>query len=267
MSYPILLGAVVVVAGVNDRIRWREVATTNNATLAAGTYFLRGDGTASDLCLAIKTAIEAAGASANTYSVVAARSLTPTASHTLVTITRLTGGDNFGIVVDGTQTFDCLLIGFIASSAVDATAKVGTRAAAASWASNDAYRTLKPFSSTPAAVTRVASGRVSGVTRGSRMQSWRVGFGFVHESRCNTVDALLSAADTLESFVERHGAGALMEMHEVTTSGAVLALPTSSTLQGRVHFSEESVTEWDPQQIGDAVPLYDVSLVVHAEAA
>ena len=101
MSYPVLLGAVVVVTGTNDRIRWREVATTNNATIAAGTYFLRGDGAADDLCLAIKTAIEAAGASANTYSVVAARSLTPTAAHTAVTLTRLTGADSFGIVVDG----------------------------------------------------------------------------------------------------------------------------------------------------------------------
>ena len=265
MSYPVLLGAVVLITG-NNRIRWREVATTNNATIAAGTYFLRGDGAADDLCLAIKTAIESAGASANTYSVVAARSLTPTAAHTTVTITRLTGADSFGIVVDGTETFDCDLIGFIASSAVDATAKTGTRSAAASWASNDAYRTLKPFSSTPAVVTRVASGRVSGVTRGSRMQSWRVAFGFVHESRCNVTDTLLSASDTLEGFIERHGAGALMEMHEVATVGAVLDLPTASTLKDRVHFSEESVTEWDPQQIGDAVPLYDVELVMHSEA-
>jgi hypothetical protein len=265
MSYPVLLGAVVVVVGAN-RIRWREVATTNNADIAAGTYFLRGDGAADDLCLAIKTAIEAAGASANTYSVVAARSLTPTASHTLVTITRLTGADNFGMVVDGTETFDCDLIGFVASTATNSTAKTGTRAAAASWASNDAYQRLKPFSSTPATVTRVASGRVSGVTRGSRMQSWRVAFGFVHESRCNVVDGLNGAADTLEGFIERHGAGALLELHEVTASGAVIALPTSSTLKDRVHFSQESIEEWDPQQIGDAVPLYDVALVMHSEA-
>ena len=44
MSYPVLLGAVVIVTGSNDVIRWRENATTFSATLAAGTYFLRGDG-------------------------------------------------------------------------------------------------------------------------------------------------------------------------------------------------------------------------------
>lgn len=264
MSYPVFLGAVVVVTGSNDVIRWIENATTFSATLAAGTYFLRGDGVADDLCLAIKTAIES-GASANTYSVTVARSLTPSASNTLITITRLTGADTFGLVSTA-STFDLALIGFTASTANNATAKTSTRACAASWASNDAYQRLKPFSSTPAVVSKVASGRVSGVTRGSRQQSWRVALGFVHESRCNVVDGLTTAADTLEGFIERFGAGALVEMHETTNTGAVVDAVTASTLKARCHFSEESINEWDPQQIGDAVPLYDVALVMHSEA-
>jgi hypothetical protein len=80
------------------------------------------------------------------------------------------------------------------------------------------------------------------------------------------VDGLTAAADTLEGFIERFGAGALVEMHETTNTGAVVDAVTASTLKARCHFSEESINEWDPQQIGDAVPLYDVALVMHSEA-
>ena len=266
MSYPVLLGAVVVTL-TNRRLRFREAALgVVNVDLPVGTYYLRGDSTGSDLCLLLATALSAAYAGGNTYTVTVAQNINVLTSHTLLTITRATGADTFGVVVDGVQTFDMALIGIVASTANNATAKVSTQACAAAWASNDAYAILEPFSERVASVTRAASGRVSGVSRSSRMQSWRVLFGFVHLSRTFVVDALAFASDTLEGFIERFGAGASLEIHDVPiSSGTVLAARTSSTLVDVVHFSEDALTTYEPQAIGAGVPLYSLSLTLHAE--
>jgi hypothetical protein len=270
MSYPVMLGAIVVTLA-NRRLRFREaaLATVNvdlpiNTTLTPA-YYLRGDGTASDFCAVLATALSAAYGAGNTYTVTVAQNLNTSTSHTLLTITR-TGTDTFGVVVDGSTTFDMALIGIVASTANDATPKVSTRSCAAAWASNDAYAILEPFSERVASVTRAASGRVSGVSRSDRMQSWRVSLGFVHLSRTFVVDALLTAADTLEGFIERFGAGASVEMHDVLlSSGTTIAPRTFSTLVDVVHFSEDALTTYEPQAIGAGVPLYSLDLTMHAE--
>jgi hypothetical protein len=223
-------------------------------------------GPTNELSLAIRNGLDAFGGGGNTYTVSAAQSINVDASHTLLTITRATGTDTFGVVVDGSTTFDMALIGIVASTANDATPKVSTRSCAAAWASNDAYAILEPFSERVASVTRAASGRVSGVSRSDRMQSWRVSLGFVHLSRTFVVDALLTAADTLEGFIERFGAGASVEMHDVLlSSGTTIAPRTFSTLVDVVHFSEDALTTYEPQAIGAGVPLYSLDLILHAE--
>ena len=266
MTYPVFLGAVVVTTA-NRRLRFKEAASaTVNVDLDVGTYYLRGDGAAGDFCLQLKTKLDAAYGTANTYTVTVAQSIDTTAAHTLLTVTRSAGTDTFQIVVDGAQTFDMALIGIVASTANDALAKTSTRSCAAAWVSNDAYANLEPFSERVASVTRAASGRVSGVSRSDRMQSWRVGLGFVHLSRTFVVDALAFAADTLEGFIERFGAGASLEMHDcVLSSGTTMAARTSSTLVDVVHFSEDALTTYEPQAIGAGVPLYALDLTLHAE--
>lgn len=271
MTYPVFLGAVVVTAA-NRRIRFKEAALTVvnvdlpiNTTLTPA-YYLRGDGTASDLCAVLATALSAAYGAGNTYTVTVAQSIDTTTAHTLLTVTRATGTDTFQIVVDGSTTFDMALIGIVATTANDALAKTSTRSCAAAWVSNDAYANLEPFSERVASVTRAASGRVSGVSRSDRMQSWRVGLGFVHLSRTFVVDALAFAADTLEGFIERFGAGASFEMHDcLLSSGTAMAARTSSTLVDVVHFSEDALTTYEPQAIGAGVPLYALDMTLHAE--
>ena len=223
-------------------------------------------GPSNELSLAIRNGLDAFGGGGNTYTVSAAQSINVDASHTLLTVTRATGTDTFGVVVDGSTTFDMALIGIVASTANDAAPKVSTRSCAAAWASNDAYSILEPFSERVASVTRAASGRVSGVSRSDRMQSWRVSLGFVHLSRTFVVDALLTAADTLEGFIERFGAGASVEMHDcLLSSGTTIAPRTFSTLVDVVHFSEDALTAYEPQAIGAGVPLYSLDLTMHAE--
>ena len=265
MTYPVLLGAVVLTSA-NNRIRFREAGgAVFNADVAVGTYYLRGDGISTDLCLAIKTAIET-GASANVYEVGLICSIDAASKGATLYISRVSGADTFGIVVDGSTTFDMDLIGFPASTANDATSKSSTVSCAAAWVSNDGMGELEPFSERVASVTRSMSGRLSGVSRSARMQSWRTRFLFVDERRLLIEQALAGTQDTLEGFIELFGAGAALEFHDVNvSSGTTLAALSTSTLVDVMHFSEDALTRFEPQRVGPGVPLYHLPMVLHAQ--
>lgn len=262
-----MLGAVVIQTGVNDVLRFTEGASTNNATIAAGTYYLRGDGAAGDFCPALVTALQGAGASANTYSVTLTRSIDPGTAHTAVVITRLTGADNFGVLwADNATTFDQALLGFTINDTVNAAVKISNQACAAAWIGNDIAREIEPVSERVVAVPRAASGRVQGVSRSARMQSWRLGLAFIDERRMLTENALQGAQDTLEGFMERFGAGASLELHEqASVTGVALGALSSSTLVDVVHFSEDALSRFEPARLGPGVPLYSIDLRLHAK--
>lgn len=262
-----MLGAIVIQTGVNNRLRFKEGAgAVGNVDLAAGTYYLRGDGASGDLLLEIKNKLDAFGALGNSYTVTAARSIDPAVAHTTITITRSAGTDTFQLVIDGSQTFDMALIGFTASTANDATAKTSTQSCAAAWVGNDFAREIEPFSERVVAVPRAASGRVQGVSRSARLESWRLGLAFVDERRMLVQSALQGAQDTLEGFMERFGAGASFELHEQpTVTGTTLAALSSSTLVDVVHFSEDSLSRFEPARLGPGVPLYSIDLRLHAK--
>lgn len=268
MTYPVMLGAIVLTSA-NNAIRVKEGATTATTTIAAGTYYLRGDGAAGDFFPAFVTALQAATASVNTYTAVPSRSIAPGTAHTLVTITRASGADNFQILwADALTTFDETLLGFTANTADNASDKVSTQACGAAWVSNDGMGELEPYSERVASVSRSASGRVSGVSRSARMQSWRTRMLFVDERRLFVEQALAGAQDTLEGFMEDFGAGAAMEFHDAdVSSGTTLAALSSSTLVDVMHFSEDALTRFEPQRVGPGVPLYHLPMTFHAQVA
>lgn len=267
MSYPVTLGAIVLTAP-NNVIRFTEGANTGSATIAAGTYYLRGDGAAGDLLPALKTALEGANAlSANTYTITVAWSIDPAQPGAKITITRATGADSFGALwANASTTFDERLLGFTADDTINATAKTSTQSCAAAWVCNDVAREIEPYSERTVAVPRAASGRVQGVTRSARMQSWRLGLAFVDERRTYVENALAGAQDTIEGFMERFGAGASLELHEAQVStGTTLAALSSSTLVDVVHFSEDSLSRFEPVRLGPGVPLYSLDLRLHGK--
>lgn len=262
-----MLGAVVLTSA-NNVLRFTEGASTQLATITPGTYYLRGDGAAGDLCLALKTALEAAPTgSLNTYTVTVAWSIDPAVAGAVITITRATGADNFGVLwADALSTFDEALLGFSANDTVNASAKTSTKSCAAVWVCNDVAREIEPVSERVVAVPRAVSGRVQGVTRSARMQSWRLGLAFVAEGRMLAESALAGAQDTLEGFMERFGAGASLELHEAQVStGTTLAALSTSTLVDVVHFSEDALSRFEPSRLGPGVPLYSLDLRLHAK--
>ena len=66
--------------------------------------------------------------------------------------------------------------------------------------------------------------------------------------------------------MEDFGAGAALELHDAdVSSGTTLSALSSSTLVDVMHFSEESLTRYEPQRVGPGVPLYHLSLTFHAQ--
>lgn len=261
-----MLGAIVLTSA-NNVIRFTEGASTGNAAIVAGTYYLRGDGAAGDLLPALVTALQGANASANTYSAAVAWSIDPTQPGAKITITCTGGADNFGALwANAATTFDERLLGFTVNDTINATAKTSTQSCAAAWVCNDVAREIEPFSERVVSVPRAVSGRVQGVTRSARMQSWRLGLAFIAEARTYVENALAGAQDTLEGFLERFGAGASLELHEAQVSaGTTLAALSASTLVDVCHFSEDTLSRFEPTRLGPGVPLYSIDLRLQAK--
>lgn len=68
LLFPVYIGRIVIEVGVNDDITFDEGGPGIVATIAPGEYFLTGLLDASDLCLAIKTAMDAVGGQVYTVS-------------------------------------------------------------------------------------------------------------------------------------------------------------------------------------------------------
>lgn len=232
------------------------VATTGAATT----------GPADDLALALVTALNATSIT-NIYGITVARSIDPSAPHTRLTISRLIGAAVFSLNwTDALTTLDRRLFGFLGDDGNGDAAKISTVACAANWVGNDVAREIEPYSDRIVSVPRAASGRVQGVSRSSRMQSWRLGLSFVDERRMLIDRALSAPSDTLEGFIERFGAGASFELHEVQdVAGTTLGPIGLDTRVGVMHFSEDTLTGFRPQRIGPGVPLYSADLTMHAK--
>jgi hypothetical protein len=262
MSYPVLLGAIVITS-LNRRLRFREAAgTVGNVDLDDGTYYLRDNSFATHLA----TKLSAFAAGGNTYAVSVSFDINPANRGASLTITR-TGTDTFGLVKDGSQTFDYDLIGFSASTANDGNPKTSDKSAAAAWVGNDILREREPFGERMVSVPRKVNGGVVGVTRSAHMTSWSLGFAFVHEDRMLIRAHPTDVDATLEAFMRRFGAGASFEAYEEAISaGTVLAGPTTTTNRfGVLHWSEDTLGSFRPQRIGPGVPLYDLDAVAHEQ--
>lgn len=273
-KFVVVLGAIVIDAS-NNKLSITEVATPNLATIASGTYYLRGDGTASDFCLALKTALEAAGASANTYSV------TPTTDGTTVSwdtapanvsgkvrIARLAGADNFkiGWVTAGT-TFVPAMLGFaVEKGAADANVEVSTLSPTTAWVANEYHRDIVPGTRWDIQATDIASGDTNVVRRGDKMQTRTIAFQWIDGRRLwlslNTTDSRA----TLESFIDSNNDGRPVELHEQTllsSSVTTLGALTSSTRVGVAwRLAEGSGDRVDASRAQLGLDLWDFDIVL-----
>lgn len=262
MSYPVMLGAIVI-DSTNQGLRITENGTDYTAAISSGTYYLRGDGASGDFCLALKTAMEAASGSANTYTITPSFSVDGSGVSCTVTIARATGSHTIGIKwADALTTFDEGVLGFANSNVSGATSYASTLSPSSIWVSSEIYRELEPESEYLAFTTRARSGVVMGGLRGGAYAVRRLGMDFLHAKRAHSVNNSSDPTSGLDRFIQRQLAGLPMELHVGTiSSGTTLAALSSSTEHGdRWHFDAEQLEAYRPQRLSAGVPLYTVDL-------
>ena len=145
-QFPILLAAITI-DDDNDTLQLDEAGVVAAATMAHGTYWLRGDGGAGDFCPIIVAALDAAFGGGNTYSVdVGTWSIDPTDETAVVTVSRATGATAFRVRWNhGSANFDPGLLGFATEKgAADGNPEASTISPALVWVSNERHIDIIP---------------------------------------------------------------------------------------------------------------------------
>ena len=258
-------GSIYLGDGVSGVYVWgAQLEAASTAGPYVRTTTASATGPTNELALAIKTGLDAFGVGGNTYDVALSANIDPEKQASTLTITRTAGTDTFGLVKDGSQTFDYDLLGFSASTENDSAAKSGARSAAAVWVGNDVLREREPFGERTVAVPRKANGGVVGVSRSAHMVSWSLGFAFVHEARM-LLRASVDPGGSLESFLRRFGAGASFQAREVDVASGTVLAPIIEHPFGTLHWSEDTLSAFRPRRIGPGVPLYDLDTTAHEQ--
>lgn len=264
-THPILLSAVVI-DSTNGGLRITEGANTSVTSIPAGTYYLRGDPAQSDdLLLAIKTALEtntAPRVSTNTYTVAVAWSADPSARGAVVTVTRATGTDSFGVLwADALTTFDQALVGFVDSDTVDASAKSSTVSPSSVWVGDGPYREFEAIDRHVGYAKRSRSGVVRRGLTGETRKDRRFSVEFVCAARTHEKDSTTDVDRAFSRFLDRWLTGRPAELHLTTVSGFVLAALSASTEHGAGwHVGVDGDDEWEPRRHSAAAALYAWSL-------
>lgn len=183
--YPFISRAIPITTA-NQVLRITEDAVTANVNVVTGAYWVRGDGSADCLLTRIKTAIEAATASTNTYTVSLRFQPLNEDTPVVVRIARATGSDTFRLDFDNVAvTFPVEAIGFQrVATALDADDKDSDRPTTGLWMADDMLTVDDPsedgvvFGDMPAASGSLFAGSLS-----EPFEIWRWHFARIRRSR------------------------------------------------------------------------------------
>lgn len=254
MTDVLVLGAEVTLDSTNNVIALDEGGVVASATIAAGTYFIIGDGTSDDLLAAIKTALDAAFAGGNTYSVAISRNINPAQRAASITITRTAGATAFRVRwLTAPTTFDVGLLGFaVEKGAADANPEEGTLTAAGVWIPSDRHEDLIPRAQWVRAAQEMASGDKDFVRRTARGKRRRL---LIRRCDGRRVWEDTISADprrSFERFVDLCGDGRRIDVHETSiSSGFTLSALSTSTRKGAVggwKLDEPTGDDFEPER-------------------
>jgi hypothetical protein len=267
-TYPIFLRKVVI-DDSNHTIRMVENGTTEDVTIANGTYYLgcaSADGTSLESVLV--TALNSHVAGTNTYAVTTAWSADPTADQVVVTIARATGTNTFQLVFShANNTFDETILGFapgVDTSATNA-AKASTNSPTACWVADQPNRDNIVEIEQEVTVPRTVAGGARSIQHGGPYLSRTFEFRFISEARAvngaNYGENVRTNA-SMAMFINRCAGGGEFLVYEPTiNSGLTLNEPNSveslDTPARTYMFSEETTQSFRPRRLEPGVALYD----------
>jgi hypothetical protein len=253
VAYPIFLRKIVI-DDSNHTIRMVESGTTEDVTIANGTYYLgcaSADGTSLESVLV--TALNSHVVGTNTYAVTTAWSADPTADQLVFS--------------HANNTFDETILGFapgVDTSSTNA-AKVSTNSPTACWVADQPHRDLIVEIEQEVTVPRTVAGGARSIQHGGPYLSRTFEFRFISEARAvnaaNYGENVRTNA-SMAMFINRCAGGGEFLIYEPTiTSGLTLNEPSSveslDTPARTYVFSEETAQSFRPRRIEPGLALYD----------
>lgn len=259
VRYPCMLAEVAIDAS-NDTIKvLRSDPTT--ATLAHGTYFLRGDGAADDLAAVLQAALDANAGDSNTYTVTLETRVEGVLG--AVTIARATGSGSF--TIDGSDpdtTFDLTLIGLTqdAHEHVDGVV-VSALSPAALWVGNEPAARSDPAFEAIARQTRMTTGQVRTFDRGGPYVLRDLELALVDAERTLQQASPSDAPRAFEAFWRLARDGRAVELHELEVAASpALEEMDDDTLVGVFVFDEATCAAFRARRFDPGVELYGWTL-------
>ena len=268
-QYASLLGAVTIDAS-NNAIRMNEGGVLATVSIAAGVYYIRGDGAADDLGTQIRLALNAHPNTTlpNTYVVDTITVADAYHVSTIIKVSLASGTSSFQLLfADALTTFDASLIGFAAlNTALDAATKTSTLSTPARWISNDVVESLEPGAEYDVSVMRARSGRVRGVRRGGPYDLRRLVLRYQDSRRVLATDNVADPNASFARFLQRHGDGTRFEFHSCLgtlyspDTRTFLVLSSSTRVGLAWIFDEPTSSMFAPDRVEPGLALYDWDL-------
>jgi hypothetical protein len=272
IDFPCLLGAIVIDSD-NNTLILDEAGVDITCTIASGTYYLTGDGTASDILLAVKTALDGS-ASANTYTLDCSDGVDDTWSRdtadTAVTVrvTRASGGANFRVRwPNASTTFPSAALGFIAEKgAANSSAESGTRSPTHVWVGAGHIEDAPPRVSWDVRETPLGNGDTDIIRTGDKRSMRSIALPLQPSARLFVEDAGANLTEsTLENFLDVCLDGRPVRFYRLTLAGTSSAVlldnPSAALLDGTYRLGEGAATCLEsPARSGTGLAMFDISI-------
>lgn len=247
-----LLCRPILITSANRTLAVTEGATPANAVLATGTYWLLGDGSASCILTALKTALETATASTNTYTLTLVLDAGFGVQGAKVRVTRATGADAFTLRwTAGATTLPRLALGFAAADVSDTAGVIeGTLSPDLVWFGGEVLREDERPRTAPVFAQRTSAGLPHAGRRGAARRGLRWSVVMVPVDRVKP-DAI--PADTARAFAS---------FWELAADGSHLRLGLADydtlvvSWLGAWVFDLATMESFDPPRLSEASGLY-----------
>jgi len=230
-------------------------AGTSTVSIAAGIYYLRGDGAAGDLLAAIDTALES-HSTTGTFTCSVSRNIDEASSGCTVTLALSGGPTSWAINTSGT-TFDLSWLG-MATGMAAALSHSSTQTVRGCWASSEVMSVDDPGWEGRTTVNELDGGSVSPHS-----------FGATSKRRACTIDFLwrrrvaeTASLDTPHAALAHLLYGGAFERHDtLLSSGTTLsALSSSTKIGGLWHFSESTCRNLRPARQEPGLDLWTLQM-------
>ena len=258
-----LAGAVTIETG-NNTIKFKEDGgATRTATVAAGTYYVDGQGDAGDLLAAIATAMDAAGALGRSYALAYTGKVNSGAVTGAVTVTTSAGTVQ---LIAASTTFDMGLIGFPTVDSAVAASLTSSLSPSTTWTPDQPIVDLDPAQDVSKTFqTMTPSGKSYVAKLGESQELYDLAFEVIEGQRVWTwqAEAEADSARSFQSWRRLAIDGRPVRVYKLDETAGDLAAATAADLLGVYVLHGDILSRLPKAKHPDSSNAFDFTVGLH----